>query len=189
MTPPGSPQAQLPVPENSRRSRVDQLVHFLGSWQKLLAAIGGVILAAGGLFAAIRSFNSTSSISTADVRPSCGPSVTETLTVPSRTVQNCSLTPGTILVFDSPDKGSAAQQVGTLQGGDSRNWFVGQARKSKYVSDARTNHWWAFTLTDAPPGGHSQWGWVPETFFQGGAHDEPAVGLALCDTKGRACNR
>jgi len=91
-------------------------------------------------------------------------------------------------VYDSPDKGNAAHQVGTLKGGDSHNWFVGQAHRSNYVHGSDTNHWWAFTYSDKDSSGRSHWGWVPETFFQGGGNDVPDAGLVLCDTNGNACH-
>lgn len=105
-----------------------------------------------------------------------------------RVVQRCPLIAGTILVYDSPDKGNGARKVGTLRGGDTHNWFVGQIYRSNYVSGQDQNRWWAYTLSDSGPGTSSQWGWVPETFFQGGANNERDRDLLLCDTQGNACH-
>jgi hypothetical protein len=99
-------------------------------------------------------------------------------------VQYCPLFRPDVPVYDSPDQGNAARQVGTLNSGGQANWFVGQSRRSSYTSDGAANRWWAYTLSDGPTG---QWGWVPEVFFTGGKDDERDAGLHLCDTRGNAC--
>ena len=90
-------------------------------------------------------------------------------------------------MYDSANQGNAAHQVGILRGGDSHNWFVGQVHRSNYVSGSAANRWWAYTLSDRDSSGSSHWGWVPETFFLGGANGERDAGLFDCDTQGNFC--
>jgi hypothetical protein len=58
-------------------------------------------------------------------------------------VQYCPLFRPDVPVYDSPDQGNAARQVGTLNSGGQANWFVGQSRRSSYTSDGAANRWWA----------------------------------------------
>jgi hypothetical protein len=103
--------------------------------------------------------------------------------------QTCPLVSGKISVYDSPDQGNLANQVGTLNGdANPPNWFVGQSYRSNFVKGTTTNHWWAFTLSDKDSSGHSHWGWVPEVYFKGGANDERDAGLFICNTHGNDCN-
>jgi hypothetical protein len=80
MTAPELPPAPVPTPESTGPSRIDRLVDSLTSWQKLLVAIGGLILAAAGVWGAIHSFDG----------PAAGHSSTPTPTntFPSPTSQN-----------------------------------------------------------------------------------------------------
>ncbi len=97
-------------------------------------------------------------------------------------VQYCPLWRDNVPVYDSPDKGGNARQVGTLVVGGSANWFVGQSQRSRYTFGAYTNQWWAFTMAD-----NDVWGWVPEVYFKGGANDEKDGGLHVCNTRGNVC--
>jgi hypothetical protein len=36
--------------------------------------------------------------------------------------------------------------------------------------------------------GKSHWGWVPETYFQGGANNEPDAGLFECGIQANSCS-
>jgi hypothetical protein len=91
-------------------------------------------------------------------------------------------------VFDSPDAGNGAKQVGVLHLGGDTNWFVGQSYRSTFVSGALRNGWWAFTLSDKDSSGTSHWGWVPETYFKGGGNDESDAGLFVCGTHANSCS-
>jgi hypothetical protein len=123
---------------------------------------------------------------TVDTYP-CGPQFTENDDTTQHKVQRCPLVQGDVPVYDSPDRGNAARQVGKLSGGDTVNWFVAQSYRSDYTSGPNVNHWWAFTLSDKDASGNSHWGWVSETFFKGGANDERDAGLFDCDTHGNIC--
>lgn len=100
----------------------------------------------------------------------------------NRLVQFCPLWRAGVPVYDSPDKGTSARQVGTLMVGGSANWFVGQSPRSSFRFDRYTNNWWAFTLAD-----NDVWGWVPQVYFEGGADNERDAGLALCDPERNPC--
>jgi hypothetical protein len=102
--------------------------------------------------------------------------------------QRCPLASGNVPVFDSPDLGHAAHQVGVLKAGGSANWFVGQSYRSSFVAGGLQNGWWAFTLSDKDAQGNSHWGWVPETYFQGGANNEPDAELFVCGAHGNRCS-
>jgi len=117
----------------------------------------------------------------------CGAQFTETDDSTGHRAQRCPLASGNVPVFDSPDLGNGAHQVGVLQAGGSTNWFVGQSYHSTFVQGTLRNGWWAFTLSDKDASGNSHWGWVPETYFQGGNNDEPDAGLFFCDTHGNSC--
>jgi hypothetical protein len=78
--------------------------------------------------------------------------------------------------------------VGVLRLGGSTNWFVGQSYRSTFVAGNLQNGWWAFTLSDKDVAGQTHWGWVPETYFQGGKNNEPDAGLFVCDTHANSCS-
>ncbi len=80
------------------------------------------------------------------------------------------------------------EKVGVLHLGGDTNWFVGQSYRSTFVSGALKNGWWAFTLSDKDSAGNSHWGWVPETYFKGGANNEPDAGLFICGTHANSCS-
>jgi hypothetical protein len=118
----------------------------------------------------------------------CGPQTTETDSGTGHRAQPCPLASGDVPVFDSPDLGNAAHQVGVLHAGGSANWFVGQSYRSSFVMGKLQNGWWAFTLSDKDSSGKSHWGWVPETYFQGGANNEPDAGLFECGIQANSCS-
>ena len=68
-------------------------------------------------------------MSTSDNFP-CTGQFTEKESGTNHRAQKCPLIGGTIPVYSSPDQGNGAQVVGTLSGGDSHNWFVGQTWRS-----------------------------------------------------------
>jgi len=80
------------------------------------------------------------------------------------------------------------EKVDVLHLGGDTNWFVGQSYRSTFVSGALKNGWWAFTLSDKDSAGNSHWGWVPETYFKGGANNEPDAGLFVCGTHANSCS-
>jgi hypothetical protein len=98
-----------------------------------------------------------------------------------RRVQHCPLFRAGTPVYDSPDEGNAAKEIGSLRTGGPNNWFVGRAERSTFRSEGIENRWWAFTLSDRT------WGWVPEVDFSGGADNERDAGLRLCDTADNPC--
>jgi hypothetical protein len=118
----------------------------------------------------------------------CGAQFTETDSGTGHRAQRCPLASANVPVFDSPDAGNAAKQVGVLHLGGDTNWFVGQSYRSTFVSGALRNGWWAFTLSDKDSSGNSHWGWVPETYFKGGANFEPDAGLFICATHANSCS-
>ncbi|MCW3042791.1 MAG: serine/threonine protein kinase [Actinobacteria bacterium] len=118
----------------------------------------------------------------------CGAQFTETNSGTGHRAQHCPLASGNVPVFDSPDAGNAAHQVGVLRLGGSTNWFVGQSYRSTFVAGNLENGWWAFTLSDKDAAGKTHWGWVPETYFQGGANNEPDAGLFVCGTHANICS-
>jgi serine/threonine-protein kinase len=118
----------------------------------------------------------------------CGAQFTETNSGTGHRAQRCPLASANVPVFDSPDAGNAAKQVGVLHLGGDTNWFVGQSYRSTFVSGALRNGWWAFTLSDKDSSGNSHWGWVPETYFKGGGNDEPDAGLFICGTHANSCS-
>jgi hypothetical protein len=97
--------------------------------------------------------------------------------------QVCPLWRDNVPVYDSPDRGGAARQIGTLYKGGRANWFVGQSQRSSYSFGPYQNRWWAFTMAD-----NDTWGWVPEVFFKGGENDERDAGLHECGTRGNVCS-
>ncbi len=101
-------------------------------------------------------------------------------------VQYCPLWQNEVPVYDSPDLGNSATQVGTLVIGGTVNWFVGQSNRSEHVFSFNgfeyRNTWWAFTMAD-----NGVWGWVPENYFAGGADYERDAGLHVCGTMGNIC--
>ncbi len=117
----------------------------------------------------------------------CGAQFTETNSGTGHRAQRCPLASANVPVFDSPDAGNAAKQVGVLHLGGDTNWFVGQSFHSTFVSGALKNGWWAFTLSDKDSSGNSHWGWVPETYFKGGGNFEPDAGLFVCGTHANSC--
>jgi hypothetical protein len=117
----------------------------------------------------------------------CGAQFTETNSGTGHRAQRCPLASANVAVFDSPDAGNAARQVGVLHLGGDTNWFVGQSYRSTFVSGSLRNGWWAFTLSDKDSSGNSHWGWVPETFFKGGGNNEPDAGLFICGTHANSC--
>jgi hypothetical protein len=118
----------------------------------------------------------------------CTAQFTETDSGTGHRAQRCPLASGNVPVFDSPDLGDAAHQVGVLHAGGSTNWFVGQSYRSSFVMGNLQNGWWAFTLSDKDSSGKSHWGWVPETYFQGGANNEPDAGLFECGIQANSCS-
>jgi hypothetical protein len=81
----------------------------------------------------------------------------------------CPLVRGKIPVYKRPTTNS--ERVGTLVGGDSRNWFVEQyhhfSKPEPKSARGVHNYWWAYTLAD-----NKQWGFVPQIYFRGGGYDE-----------------
>ncbi len=91
-----------------------------------------------------------------------------------KTVQTCSLTQNGVPVF--ADTGGSQSRIGILNkaGG---NWFVCQKKGSPHTLGGATNDWWAKTYSD-----DGKWGWVPETYFKGGANNEKDAGLRECQS-------
>src|SRR6266436_2393327 len=115
----------------------------------------------------------------ANVTVAAPPAAAPTTPAPAPLQSSRPLASANVPVFDSPDAGNAAKQVGVLHLGGDTNWFVGQSYRSTFVSGALRNGWWAFTLSDKDSSGKSHWGWVPETYFKGGGNNEPDAGLFI----------
>lgn len=79
-----------------------------------------------------------------------------------------------IPVYASPSSGTVVGHI-YAPGND---WYVCQWRFAAWVHTlfGYQNDWWAYTLAD-----NGGWGWVPETYFRGGANFEPDAGLRHCN--------
>jgi len=94
----------------------------------------------------------------------------------------CTLWRGNVPVYGSysTDPNYGGRVVGYLYAGGRANWFTSQCRGNKATLVGYWNYWWAYTLAD-----NGRWGYVPLTYFDGGANDQRSATLPLSYFTGR----
>ena len=90
----------------------------------------------------------------------------------------CSLWRARVPVYGSysTDPAYGGRVVGHLYKGGRANWFLWQCSGNRAALGRYWNYWWAYTLAD-----NGRWGYVPLTYFAGGANGQRSSKLPYGD--------
>lgn len=89
-----------------------------------------------------------------------------------RAEYQCSLWRGNVPVYSGYS--TSSNVVGYLYRGGRANWFLSQCVGNVAHLGGYFNYWWAYTLAD-----DGRWGFVPLTYFAGGANNQGSGVLPL----------
>ena len=89
-----------------------------------------------------------------------------------RAEYQCSLWRGNVPVYSGYSTSSGI--AGYLYTGGRANWFLSQCVGNVARLGAYRNYWWAYTMAD-----NGRWGFVPLTYFAGGADNQRSAVLPL----------
>src|SRR3954447_23584335 len=89
-----------------------------------------------------------------------------------RAEYQCSLWRGNVPVYSGYSTSSGV--AGYLYRGGRANWFLSQCVGNVARLGGYTNYWWAYTMADT-----GRWGFVPLTYFAGGANNQASGVLPL----------